>query len=528
MRSLRLLLYPQRVNLLRLNELRHTRDRKEKLRLGWTLAAFAIAVPVLPFYGYLLAQGLYTSGMADAMIMYASALSALLALAVSVVYGYAALFGRRDTDLVGALPFSQRAVALSRLLPMYLSALVSTGLMMAPAAVFHLIAFGAKPGTVATLAALLVLTPMLPTALGLVLTAAIAWIGTRFRQKNLVISVLGILATGGIVLGSQLLQTRAMVTQDLRTLAEAVRAPLRAMYPPSMWADAALKPAGFLPLVWFALVNVLPLALAAYVLGSHYFALHDRVTVAGRSKQTAHIASAPRAALRTLIIKELRGLLGRPMYMLNSCIGLCLGPILLFGMPLFMPNEMAAITQQPEIRLLAKRMAPVLLSVFLAMMSTTSVSVSLEGAAAWLMCTCPVPPGIIYKSKLYTFLVLALPAAALSALAALLILPMNLLEVLSVLLLPAAVCLWMGVVGLRLDVRFRRFTFKNETVMVKQSVQTLLTMVAGFATLFAIGGLVYISGSYAVYTSLGCAAALAALSILLFRPLETRRMYLVD
>lgn len=528
MRSLRLLLYPQRVNLLRLNERKYTRDTREKRRLTWMLLAYAMAVLVLPMYGFFLAQGLYEAGAADAMVMYACALSAVLALVFSVVSGYNALFGRRDTDFVGALPFSQQAVALSRLIPMYLSALLSAALLMAPAIVFHLVVFGVTPGTVAVLVALVLLTPMLPTALGVLFSAAIAWISARFRHKNVLISVLGVLATGALVLSAQLLPMQATDMEGVRTLVEAVRQPLQAMYPPSAWADAALKPGGGVQLLWFALVNALPLGVAALALGRYYFALHDRVTIASRSKAGACSTAAPGTALRALVVKELRGLVGRPMYLMNSCVGMWLAPIMLFGLPLFLPDAQAMLAQEPGLLLLIKRLSPVLLSVFLSMMSTTAVAVSLEGTAAWLMYTCPVASETIYKSKLYAHLVLALPAVTLSVIAGMLIVPLTAMEALAAWLFPAAVSLWMGVAGLRWDVRFRRFAFKNETEMVKQSVQVLLTMLTGTATLLVLGGLIYLSGYYATWVALGGAAALAMLSIVLFRPLKNKPLYLVD
>ncbi len=528
MRSLWLLTYPQRINLLRLNELRHTKDKKEKRRLTGLLLAYAAAAFVLPFYGVMLCQGLIAAGAADLMVMYACALSAALALMVSVVRGYTGLFGRHDTELLGALPFSQQAVALSRLVPMYLSALLSTLLLMGPACVYHLMIFGTTLGTVMILLALLLLTPMLPTALGVLVSAGIAWVGARFQHKNLLVTVLGVLLTAGIVLGTQVLSLRASSSADIRTIVDAVRAPLKAMYPPSVWADAALRPNGLRMLLWFALVNLLPLSLAGWVLGRHFHALYDRVMTVPRGRTAAARADTPRTALAALVKKELRGLIGRPMYLMNSAVGMWLAPIMLLAVPLFVPDMQAALDATPGMALLVRPMAPVILSFFLAMMSTTSVAVSLEGKAAWLMCTCPVAPQVIYKSKLYTYLVLAFPSVLVSAIAARILLPLTAQELLACVLLPAAVSVYMGVAGLMWDVRFRRFNFKNEIDMVKQSVQVLLTMLSGFVALLATGALVYMSGPYAAWASLACASVLTAVSWRVFQRIARKPLLLAE
>lgn len=526
MRSLNLLTWPQRVNLLRLNERRHTRDPREKRRLTWMLPAYAAAGLAAPGYGVMLAQGLYDAGARDVMVMYACAVSALLALAVSVVHGYAALFGRRDTELVGALPFSQRAVALSRVVPVYLSALLAACLMTLPACAYHAATFGLSAGTAVTMLLILLCTPMLPTAAAVLLSAGIAWVGARFRHKNVLIAALGMLATAGIVVASQLLSLRAMRQGGVRSMVDAVRAPLTAVYPPAAWVEEALSPRGLPALLRFAAVNLVPLALVAHVLGRVFFPLHEAVVAPGRTRRHAGAARPPQGALRALVVKELRGLFGRPMYLMNSCTGLWLTPILLFVLPPAM--DMRAALQQPGAALLARRWAPLALSFFLSIASTTSVALSLEGAAAWLMCTCPVPPKAIYGAKLIAFLILAVPTVPASAAAAAWLLPMGAPELLACCLLPAAFCLWMGVAGLRWDLRFRRFTFKSETEMIKQSVQVLLTLGTGFATLLACAGLIHVSGAHAAWASLGCAAALTLLSWLLFRPLAARPLMLVE
>ncbi len=266
MRSLRLLLYSQRVNLLRLNEIRHTRDKKEKRRLMALLPAYALAGLMLPAYGTMLAYGLYTADASDVLILYTCALSAVLALVVSIVRGYTVLFGRRDADLVGALPFSQGMVALSRLVPMYLSALLSTLLLMAPACVLYMLAAGVTAGTLVKLLLIILCTPMLPTALGVAGSAAIAWVGVRFRHKNLLIVLLGVLATAGIVVAAQILPMKvAQSGAQLYTLVDAIKAPLTALYPPALWANEAMQPQGVWQLVLFVLVNALPLAAAVEV-----------------------------------------------------------------------------------------------------------------------------------------------------------------------------------------------------------------------------------------------------------------------
>ncbi len=528
MRSLRLLLYPQRVNLLRLNEIRHTRDKKEKRRLMALLPAYALAGLMLPAYGTMLAYGLYTADASDVLILYTCALSAVLALVVSIVRGYTVLFGRRDADLVGALPFSQGMVALSRLVPMYLSALLSTLLLMAPACVLYMLAAGVTAGTLVKLLLIILCTPMLPTALGVAGSAAIAWVGVRFRHKNLLIVLLGVLATAGIVVAAQILPMKvAQSGAQLYTLVDAIKAPLTALYPPALWANEAMQPQGVWQLVLFVLVNALPLAAAVGVLGRTYYALHDAVMVVKRTRRREKSADS-RSPLRALVQKELRGLLGRPMYLMNSCISMWLTPVILFAVALFMPDARQMLQSQPALLALIRRMAPVILAAFLSMTSSTAVAVSLEGPAAWLMCTCPVAPEIIYRSKVITFLIVALPTIPLSVIGALLLIPLSVGEIAATVLLSAALCLWMGVSGLRWDVRFKRFTYKNEIDMIKQSAQVFLTMLTGFVTLAVCGAAVYFSGGYYVLAAIGCAAVLAVLSWALFAPLAKRPLYVID
>ncbi|NLW77795.1 MAG: hypothetical protein GXY32_00045, partial [Ruminococcaceae bacterium] len=169
MRELRLLLRLQRVNALRRNEIRHTRDRRQRLRLLWMLVLYVVLAAMGLFYATAISWGIYTAGLAAMLPGMAITLAAAATVMGTVIRAQGLLFDARGWEHLAPLPIHHSTVVWARLLDLYGSALGFCLMVMLPATVFYSMAEGLA--ALPVWLAIWLFTPLIPLGLGLVIAA---------------------------------------------------------------------------------------------------------------------------------------------------------------------------------------------------------------------------------------------------------------------------------------------------------------------------------------------------------------------
>ncbi len=101
-----------------------------------------------------------------------------------------------------------------------------------------------------------------------------------------------------------------------------------------------------------------------------------------------------------------------------------------------------------------------------AMDAVSASSVSLEGKSLWILQSLPVSRREIINSKLGLHFLVTAPASALFTLAAAVVFRFSLISGVLAVLLPPAVVLLLGEIGLMLNLRFPVFDWENEAYPV--------------------------------------------------------------
>ena len=192
--------------------------------------------------------------------------------------------------------------------------------------------------------------------------------------------------------------------------------------------------------------------------------------------------------LKTLMLREWRHLTAVPMWIFNSLFGLLLaliGGVLLLinknAVLAFMAQEFAP---QLGVDLPLGAMLSMVLSWLVSMSCLTGCTISLEGRTLWQLKSLPVSGRDVFAAKVLLNLLLCAPVSlAVGVLAGVAVGVSGALDWLWLLLTPCAYLVLIVLVGLLGNIRWHRYDWTNETVVIKQSLGAMLPVLVSTATL---------------------------------------------
>ncbi|MBE6563599.1 MAG: ABC transporter permease [Ruminococcaceae bacterium] len=147
---------------------------------------------------------------------------------------------------------------------------------------------------------------------------------------------------------------------------------------------------------------------------------------------------------------------------------------------------------------------------FAAMNMVSACSVSLEGKRLWIAKSLPLSGKSIVGSKIAAHCIICLPLTALSGIILWVGMGMDVISGLGAVIVPSALTVLMGAIGVAVNLKHPVFDWENEAVPVKQSGATFITMMSGFGIVLLTGG-----AALALYFLLGLGAAVLSVSALM-------------
>ena len=188
--------------------------------IGALVLLAALPLYLSGMYSFLLAEWMRANGALGFLMPVMTLLGIFMSLMLTMFGASGIVYGGRDMDLMLSLPVPAFSVMLAKLLALYLENLVFCGLWMVPTGAAYLVYAGLGAGQAAgfcvrLLAAALFL-PLLPSVLALLGGWVIAYFSGRMKHKSLVGTVLSIVLTGAVLVGS--LQINALAAALLQNI----------------------------------------------------------------------------------------------------------------------------------------------------------------------------------------------------------------------------------------------------------------------------------------------------------------------
>ena len=199
-------------------------------------------------------------------------------------------------------------------------------------------------------------------------------------------------------------------------------------------------------------------------------------------ERSMHVSSPAAALLR----KDFRHFIGNPMYVLNAWMG----EILLVVACVAMLIKKDILTEFLPILNGEGEIMGLILCVILCGLSCTNLitapAISLEGKNLWIAQSIPVPAATVLRAKVKLQMLLCIPITALSALLMGIVLKLELLTLVLAVLVPAAFNLFTALLGVVVNLHFPKFDYINETVVIKQSMSTMICMFGSMAVVLVL------------------------------------------
>jgi ABC-2 type transport system permease protein len=503
-------------SLLNINKARFSKDPKEKRRAWMSVIVivflslyfvFIFGVQVSAVSGYVQPEAILSLGVIACI---------MLTLITSVASGYSVLFGGKDHDAVLSLPVGKRAIVLSRLLLLYVSAVINMIMFVPGTLIAYIRLAEISAGMILSYALMILTAPMVPIALGSLISVLLALFSTLFKKKNIIGIITNLLFFFGMFFAIFFANTSMAIGN--------MASGLGSIYPPLQWFIYGVG-GNWAYTAVFVLLNLASIVLLGLIAAKLFGPLYDRIN-AVRQKRGYKFKGAEASSIsKALYRREWRRFTASPIFVLNVMSGPIMGTILCIGAIFFIKGDIKQMVTMPEIMPMIAAIVSVALGFFVSMSPATSCLISAEGNRLWLLKSLPVSGGLALRAKLRMNNTMMIPFALLNSTIALFVFDIKGIWILVLYLVPVIYALFSGVSGLWSNLLLPKLDWKHDTEFVKQGASVLVSVLVGMVIVAAPMVLLFTVGilmEHAAQFMLAWAMLLLLISIILRRLLSTR------
>lgn len=472
------LLKLQFYNLSGINRFIYSHDNKKRRQSLIIAVVFIFIVGIISYVNYMFSDMMAKIGLTRCIPVFILLLYSLLILFFTFLKGTGGLIGSIDYDMVMSLPVNNITIILSRLSVLYLVNLVVGGIIIGPAMFIYdkYETMGWQHFVILFLAFLF--SALIPMVISLLVNVVIIAISSMSRYKNLIALFL---STVGIILLIYLSFKIQMIEKDtIISVSSSIKNWIERHYFPAFLFSDAIVHTNWESLVWFIGINVSIAAVFVGLVAYGYKKLNTMVLVQHTHRKLRIKTELFTSQFMALYKKELKRFFSCTIYALNSAILIILLFVITFVAYFFMPEIFISNLQNKGIMQVVMDILPLLISVFVSICCTTSVSLSLEGKSRWIMCSIPVQPIVIFNAKIAVNLTIVLPVLWISLAFINNMFPLELMQRVLLFAAPTAVTFFIAVMGMFLNIKFPRYDWTSEYYAIKGgAISVLLTIGIG-------------------------------------------------
>lgn len=502
-------------NIYGLNVIRFSRDKEAKKRALTMLAVGGVLLAMLVFYMGGLAYGLIFLGIGEMVPAYLTVIASLLVFFFGLLKAGSVIFRREGYDILCALPVSKMAVVVSRLIRMYVEDLLMVLAVLLPGIFVYVWHVRPGPGFYPAAVFWALSVPFIPMAGAIMVGTLITGISSRMRHKSIVAAGLSILAVLALLyMYSRIAAEGGKIGPEmLREISVHIVALLEKIYPPAIWAGAAVVRGAIGKCLLCAGLSLAIFAAAAagVSLCFHWICQNLYTSPAAHAYKMEKLTERP--VLAALCRREFRRYFSSSVYVTNTIIGPVMGCVF-SGVLLAVGVE--TLTEDLGLSVDVEGAVPFILAGMFCMMTPASTSISMEGKNWWILKSLPLTTRTVLDAKVLMNLLLFLPFYVLAEILLFMALAPGVLGAVWLVLIPAVIILFSSVYGITVNLHFPVLEWENEVRVVKQSASSMLGGLGGFVlSILCTAGVVLIPAGYLdIYRGGVCAVFLLATGFL--------------
>lgn len=503
------------------NVLKYSQDKKKKKSARYALVGHIAGGILAACWIAAQSYGMAYFGFADMVPALVATVLSLMAVVLTLFKSNGYLYSFKEYDMLMAMPFSVRCVVANRFLLMYIRSLPWDILISLSALVGYAIKVQPSVWVYVIWIVLTPFIPLLPTVLMSLIGVVIADIGSRFRFKKVVQTILVFAITIPLAFSGVIINSIAKNDQisDLMRVSSDAMAGVSRYVPTVSWFDKAVNHADILSLSLLIGLSVVAFVLLVLFMSATYRRINSRLEVSAARRGRARVSPVykKKSVKQSIAFCEFKRMTGST----NCAVNMFFGSVIAIVAGVVLPF----IGIEPLIRMMAKGKTfdlapfrlvwPVLTYFFLGMSPTTVVSPSLEGKRYWILRSLPIDKMTIYKGKMLLNIYINLLPGLFVVTTGLISLKATWYEYILGLLMITAMCLFSTTRGLKCGLKHVNLEWENELDVIKRGAATTIYLLPNmFATLILMGVMGVVC--YFVSGLIGAAVVIVVYGLLAF------------
>ncbi len=487
-------------------------SRRSRIGTGAILAFVFVYITAACFFAFFaLAQKLAPAGLLFLIPALAIVGAALLSLVTCISTASGNLIRIRDGDILFSLPISHRTVLAAKIAVLYVFELAYSLMLLLPASIAYFYYAGAGFAAVAGCVISLFAAPLIPIFIGILLAFAGSLILRKIKFKNFIGIILFLAAFTAYFLFFS--DTPKIIT-GLMENAGSIRDSIRSYYFPAVLYGNAMD-GNLLHALLFMAIGAVPIIALILLFSGTYSSLVSSSSAAksGKaSKRGGEKAASASAPIISCLRKEFLHYFSSMPFMLNTIAS----PVMsvLVGFILFGKQSSAEAVISETGRSLLFIIYVFISTGMLCMSPTTSASISLEGKRIWILHTLPIDKKTVLNAKALMNLIISTVFTVINGVLIIVVGGYGIAEAAFYFFIAESCAAVSSVSGLLINLWKPRLDFVNETQAIKQSMATLLAILAGMLTAGA-AALIYFAARAVIGVPLVQSAIVSAVMLLI-------------
>ena len=477
---------------------RRTLGKGPKIILISVLAVYCIAVYLGMFGALFYSLGTVFGGTELEWFYFSLAgiMSFVLSFIGSVFAAQTQIYDAKDNELLLSMPIPVRFILASRMVALLAMNLGGEALVMLPAVVVWGILGHFTLGSIVGVVALFIAIPFLSMSLSCAFGGLIAWLTSKVKRKNLIITALYMLS---LVAYLAVYTLSFDYIETLISNGEQIAIAIKNGFYPAYALGLAGSGNYFMIFAVIA-VTVVLFAAIYFVLDRSFIKLSTSGFGTAKFKYKGGKMKESKITV-ALIKKEFTHFITNPMYIMNASLGvvfslIAAGAVAVNGVTLFESFDAAGFPIEfLDILIIAISLSLVSFNVI------SAPSISLEAKTLWLLRALPVDPSKILLAKAWNHFLISEVGVLTVGISAMIFLPLSVTVKLLVLIVPTIFNAFCALYGVFINLLLPKFNWINETAAIKQGISTLVCMFScmGVAAVYLLPYILWLEPYVSVY-----------------------------
>lgn len=397
----------------------------------------------------------------------------------------ASLFESKDNNLLLSMPINKLVILLSKVIKLLVINLLMALFILIPASIIYISRVHVDITFYLYITVSLLFITIIPTTLASLFGYLVAYLTSKSNFKNIAEIILSLLFIFGIYYGMYNGQKILMYfINDKETVLNIIK---YTFYPIYLIIEVFIQN-NIKSLFVFITINIVFITIFTYIMSIRYKNIISKLSE-NKTRSNYKMAKLKiEKPSKALLKKEIKRYFSSPIYLLNTSFGV----IMMFGLALVtIFYDKTKIMETLELANANVNNFQLLLALILMvtfMSNTTSVSISLEGQNFWIIKSLPIEIKKIFYTKILLNLLVIIPASIISIIIFKFTLGITIIEVLLLIILTILFSIITAYFGLLINLKFPKMDTQNDTVVVKQSLSVMVTiLVPLFINMVIIG-----------------------------------------